>query len=93
MNNLVLLCRHHHRLVHEGGFNVEMATGNQIRFLNAGGEFIPTNGERRSRGNVFALHTAHAESGIHITPETTVPLWRGEKMDDQLAVEGLLLRD
>ncbi len=36
------------------------------------------------------IHTAHAESGIHITPETTVTKWCGEQMDDQLAVEGLL---
>jgi len=43
---------------------------------------------------MIARHgTAHAESEIHITPDTTVTLWRGEKMDDQLAVEGLLKRD
>ena len=33
MENLVLLCRHHHRLIHEGGFGVEMraAFSGQIR--------------------------------------------------------------
>jgi hypothetical protein len=39
------------------------------------------------------LCTAHAASGIHITPETTQTLWHGEQMDDQLAVEGLLYRE
>ena len=92
MDNLVLLCRHHHRLVHEGGFKVEKAAGNQVCFVNAGGGVIPPNGEKRSRGNVFALRTAHARSGIHITPDTTVTLWRGEQMDEQMAVEGLLRR-
>ena len=47
-------------------------------------------GDTRSRGNVFALCTAHAESGINITPETTITKWCGEQMDDQMAVEGLL---
>ena len=93
MDNLVLLCRHHHRLVHEGGFNVIKEPGKQVRFTGVHGEFIPANGEKRSRGNVFALRTAHAESGIEITPDTTVTLWRGEQMDEQMAVEGLLRRD
>ncbi|MCH8057934.1 MAG: hypothetical protein IIB78_08705 [Proteobacteria bacterium] len=51
---------------------------------------MPDNGATHSRGNVIALHTAHAASGIHITPETTISKWCGEQMDDQLAVEGLL---
>ena len=93
MENLVLLCRHHHRLVHEGGFNVEKRSGNRIQFVNESGRVIPQNGEKRSRGNVLTLRTAHAESGIDITSDTTVTLWRGEVMDDQLAVEALLRRD
>lgn len=93
MNNLVLLCRHHHRLVHEGGFSVNREPGNGIQFVNASGKVIPSNGEKRSRGNVFALRTKHTESGIHITTDTSVSLWRGEQMDDQLAVEALLRRD
>src|SRR5206468_6819231 len=28
--NLVLLCRRHHRLVHEGGFHVQMADGQAV---------------------------------------------------------------
>jgi len=28
--------------------------------------------------------------GIHITPDTAISNWRGERMDDQLAVEGML---
>lgn len=93
MDNLVLLCRHHHRLVHEDGFSVEKAPGDQFHFMNAQGQAIPPNGERRFRGNVFALRTAHAETGTRITPETGTSLWRGEIMDDQLAVEALLRRD
>ena len=93
MENLVLLCRHHHRLVHEGGFSVEKEAGNRVRFVNPEGQSIPPGGERRFRGNVFALRTRHAESGIHIKPETPFSLWRGEVMDDQLAVEGLLRLD
>ncbi len=93
MDNLTLLCRHHHRLVHEGGFSVAMDAAGQVRFTQPDGQVMPDSGDKRSRGNVVALYTAHADSGIHITPETTKTLWHGEQMDDQLAVEGLLYRE
>ncbi len=89
MDNLTLLCRHHHRLVHEGGFSVAMDVNSPVRFTKPDGQVMPDNGETNSRGNVNALFTAHTESGIHITPETTITKWCGEQMDDQLAVEGL----
>ena len=47
---------------------------------------------------VDAHHIRHwadggqTSSGIEITPDTTVTLWRGERMDEQMAVEGLLRR-
>jgi hypothetical protein len=93
MDNLTLLCRHHHRLVHEGGFGVEMHASGQVRFTQPDGQVMPESGDKRPRGNVIALCIAHAASGIHITPETTHTLWHGEQMDDQLAVEGLLYRE
>ena len=44
----------------------------------------------RGYPTVLSLFTAHAQSGIHITPDTTIPNWLGEKMDDELAVLGML---
>jgi predicted metalloprotease with PDZ domain len=32
----------------------------------------------------------HSESGIHVTPKTAQSQWLGEKMDDDLAVLGML---
>ena len=93
MENLVLLCRQHHRLVHEGGFGISKNTAGDILFNNPAGQIIPTGPDTRSRGNALALFTEHEQSGIHITPKTQIPNWLGEKMDDQLAVEGLLFRE
>ncbi|MBS3747507.1 MAG: DUF222 domain-containing protein [Wenzhouxiangellaceae bacterium] len=90
MDNLVLLCRHHHRLVHEGGFGVRMGDQDIPEFTDAAGCAIPQVGERPFRGNVFTLARQHQESGLRITPETTVSLWEGEKMDMGMAIEGLL---
>jgi hypothetical protein len=90
MENLALLCRHHHRLVHEGGFGIRRSASGEIEFSNPAGGIIPTGPARRSRGNVFSLFATHAGSGIRITPKTAQSRWLGEKMDDDLAVLGML---
>ncbi len=93
MNNLVLLCRQHHRLVHEGGFGLGKTVGGEFHFSDPAGKIIRTGPDTRSRGNVLNLFTDHEQLGICITPKTQIPNWLGEKMDDQLAVEGLLYRE
>ena len=93
MNNLVLLCRQHHRLVHEGGFSLTRSLAGEISFADPAGHSISTGPDTRFCGNALALFTEHEQSGIHITPKTQIPNWLGEKMDDQLAVEGLLFRE
>ena len=52
----------------------------------------PVPGWATARGypTVFALFSAHQQSGIQITPTTSHSLWLGEKMDDELTVLGML---
>jgi hypothetical protein len=40
-DNLILLCRFHHRLVHEDGFTIECARGGGLRFRRPDGRPIP----------------------------------------------------
>ena len=90
MDNLVLLCRHHHRLVHEGGYGVRMTDKGIPKFTDPTGRTIPQVAETRFRGNVLALRRRNDKAGLGITPDTPIPLWEGEKMDDSMAVEALL---
>ena len=90
MENLVLLCRHHHRLVHEGGFGVRTSTQGVIEFNNPAGEIIPSGPDTRSRGNFLSLFDTHAHCGIRITPKTAQSQWLGEKMDDDMAIQVML---
>lgn len=46
--------------------------------------------QTRSRGNVFELRARQTARGIRITPKTAQSLWTGEKMDDGMALDGLL---
>jgi Domain of unknown function (DUF222)/HNH endonuclease len=90
MENLVLLCRHHHRLVHEGGFGIRKSTQGAIEFNDPAGKIISTGPDTRSRGNFLALFDVHADSGIHITPKTAQSQWLGEAMDDDMAIQVML---
>jgi hypothetical protein len=42
---------------------------------------------------VFTLITGNRRERIEISAQTLMPYWCGEKMDDALAVEGLVRRE
>ena len=97
MDNLVLLCRRHHRLVHEGGFGVHAhgAGGFSFRYPDNGGDrrFMPPGPDIRFRGNVVVLRRANRENGLEIDSNTLPPTWTGERMDHSLAILGLESRE
>jgi hypothetical protein len=92
LQNLVLLCRHHHRLVHEGGFRLKVLPGGGFEFIDPSGKRIVPAPEARFSGNVFELMEANCENGITITPRTSAPNWGGEGMDVDIVVHHLYLR-
>jgi len=93
MENLILLCSRHHHLVHEGGFGLLKLASGEVQFSNQNGNLIPNSSCGRSRGNADELFKLNQNRGIRITPKSSQSRWMGEKMDDQLAVEGLLFRE
>ena len=92
LDNLVLLCRVHHRKVHEEGFGVTMKDGQPV-FTLPSGALIPPAPTPRFRGNVIELRRRNLRAGLRIGPETLPPNWRGEVMDLDHAVLGLLQRE
>ena len=93
MENLVLLCRRHHRLVHEEGFGVQTGSFGTINFTLPSGKVIPPCPAPNFRGNAFELQSRNRQLGLNINPKTPVPSWLGERMDYSVAVEGLLQRE
>jgi hypothetical protein len=89
MNNLVLLCRRHHRLVHEGGFEVQTLPDGEIWFIYPDGRTLPAAPDGRFRRNADSVRVDNRNNGLDITPETLPPLWRGEVMDQDLAQLGM----
>lgn len=81
MNNLVLLCRRHHRMVHEGGFGVHSKADGEIWFSYPDDRTLPANADGRFRGNANRIKVENARNGIKITPETLPPEWYGDSPD------------
>jgi hypothetical protein len=76
--------------VHEAGYGVRFVAGKGAVFSLPNGQIISQGPDRRSRGNVFAITSANRKNGLKITPETSVPQWYGDKMDNGVAVDMLL---
>jgi hypothetical protein len=89
LENLVLLCRHHHRLIHEGGFSVGRGADGAIVFHRPDGAWLPPAFPLES-ASPFALEAMNDDHGLSVTPETCVPRWHGERMDMDLAILGML---
>ncbi len=97
LDNLVTLCSQHHRQVHEGGYGVRMREGG-IEFMRPDGRVIPLAGKAQEdcfRGNKPAvcgsrrLAAFNAERGLNIDAQTARCKWGGERMDYNIAIDGL----
>jgi hypothetical protein len=69
LDNLLLLCRRHHRAVHEGGYTVDVAADGEARFTNRYGVRIP-NTPRPPPGGLPSLLETHRQAGLEIGGHT-----------------------
>jgi hypothetical protein len=89
LDNLVVLCRHHHRAVHEEGFQIRRSPDGELRFLRPQGWEIPyVPPPPLKRDPLEELSARLEEEGISIKPETGLPTWEGGSLDLGWAIEG-----
>ena len=83
LDNLVLLCRRHHRAVHEGGFRITRDAAGDVAFVGPDGRPLPEAPALPDwTGRPLAPVRARLErDGISIDPDTLTPDWRGERLD------------
>ena len=93
LDNLVLLCRRHHRAVHEEGFRVTLDVMGSVQFVRPDGRTLPTAPTAPDRTGAPLGPTARrlAAAGIDINGNTSTPAWRGERLDLKWAI-GILWR-
>ena len=91
LDNLVLLCRRHHRAVHEGGVQVTVDAAGDVAFVRPDGRPLPEAPAPPDwTGRPLAPVRARLErDGISIDPDTLTPDWRGERLDLDWAIHQL----
>jgi hypothetical protein len=83
LSNLALLCRRHHRAVHEEGYQVERAPDGELRFRRPDGRRLPEVPPpcAVSSDPVAVLRARHEAHGLHLDARTATPGWLGERLD------------
>ena len=91
LSNLVLLCRRHHRAVHEEGFQVDQQLDGELRFRRPDGRSIPDvpPAPVALDDPVKELRTLHKAQGLCVDSQTTTPGWLGERLDVGYAIDVL----
>ena len=80
LDNLVLLCTTHHRLVHEGGFDVQRLDDGVFRFTNPHGLAIsPPRRQAISSPDIIVVQ--NESRGLAVDCETATAHWHGERID------------
>jgi Domain of unknown function (DUF222)/HNH endonuclease len=89
LSNLIQLCSHHHRLVHEEGYAVERRVGGAVLFRRPDGRTVPAV-PRAPRGESAVLPRAHRAVGLAIDDTTCVPCVHSVRMHLPWIVDGLV---
>jgi len=91
LSNTVLLCRTHHRAVHEDGLHLEMGPEGQVRIGLPDGTWLdevppPAAVEEDPAARIGR---SNAALGLEIDAWTATTLWRGDRLDRGWAVYAL----
>jgi hypothetical protein len=89
LTNMVLLCSHHHRLVHEGGYRLESPAHHVFVFYDDTGRLIPEAVVAPPAAGPSLVERNDA-SRLGIGPDTCASLGGGEPYDLGLTIEALL---
>jgi len=89
--NLVQLCRHHHRLVHEGGFSCTKNAEGRVEFRNPNGELIARTGYIPAFSNTLTIteRMRNRYEDLFIDANTCVSKYNGGGIDWNMAVSAL----
>ena len=91
LSNLALLCRRHHRAVHEQGYDIQRAVDGMLHVRRPDGRPIPPvpSPPAVPADPVEALRSDHVAEGVHVHTRTGLSGWLGERLDVGWAMDVL----
>ena len=91
LSNLAMLCRRHHRAVHEEGFQVELRANAELVFRRPDGRPIPDvpTSAPLPPNPTDTLQAQNGDAGVQIDSRTAMPGWQGERLDVGWAISVL----
>jgi hypothetical protein len=91
LSNLTMLCRRHHRAVHEDGYQVVRQPDGALEFRTPHGWVLPDAPPPPAvpADPVAALRATHAASGLTLHARTALPTWLGERFNVGYAIDVL----
>ena len=91
LSNLTMLCRRHHRAVHEEGFQVERHADGQLCFRRPDGRVLPDVPAAAPvpANPSDAVRAQNDAQGVQIDARTSTPGWQGERLDVGYAISVL----
>jgi hypothetical protein len=91
LSNLALVCRRHHRAVHEEGYQVDRQPDGELRFRRPDGQLLPEVPAPAPvpAEPVPALRARHEAQGLRLHARTALPGWLGEHLDVGWAIDVL----
>jgi hypothetical protein len=93
--NTLLLCRRHHRAVHEEGFAMDLTLNGEARFYRPDGRLLPAAPAPPvlAPAPVAALVARLADHGVAVDAGATLPNWWGGPVDYAWEIDWLRWRD
>ena len=91
LSNLTMLCRRHHRAVHEEGYQVERQADGELCFRRPDGRLLPESPALPPvpTDTIGILRARNDAEGIQIDAQTSKPGWLGERLDVGYAIDVL----
>ncbi len=91
LSNLAMLCRRHHRAVHEEGYQIEREADGTLTFRRPNGWRIPyvPDVSLLPSDQMDVLRETNIAHGVTITSRTITPGWLGERLDVGWAIDVL----
>ncbi|HEY7039864.1 MAG TPA: DUF222 domain-containing protein [Methylomirabilota bacterium] len=91
LSNLALLCRRHHRAVHEERFEIERQPDGELTFRHPRGWAIPYMPSPAGvpADPVESIRSRNEADGLRIDAHTATPSWLGERLDLGYAMDVL----